>query len=124
MGPALAVPSQGHQTGPGEQGDDGAACGAGRESPCLYILRLGGNAYNPMESRREVFSIQDVVEEKLRSLARNTPFQQNTLTLTVVRANPLELCDANGLAIRTGNEYQAKFKSIEASKQCATQTTQ
>ena len=64
----------------------------------------------------ELLNIQELLAEKLRSLARNTPYEPSPLQLTVVRTNPLELSDSNGLILKHDSDYQSKLKSLEAGK--------
>lgn len=63
----------------------------------------------------EIFSIQEVLQEKLKSLARNQPYEPSNLVLNIVKSNPLELSDSNELILKYDSDYQSKLKTLEPS---------
>lgn len=60
----------------------------------------------------ELLNIQELLAEKLKSLARGTPYEPSPLILTIVKSNPLELSDSNGLVLKHDSDYQSKLKSL------------
>ena len=63
----------------------------------------------------ELSTFQELVSEKLKSLARNLPYEPSPLTLNIVKANPLELNDSNNVVLKHDGDYQAKLRTLEPS---------